>query len=130
MNRMLTVVCPYCNQGAELVTGKTLYPHRPDLYEKYFWWCKKDEAYVGTHVNSARHHPLGRLANAQLRTLKQKVHALFDPLWKKGAMKRKEAYKKLAAGMGIAPSNCHIGMFDESQCRLALEVLGKPSVKD
>ena len=39
-------------------------------------------------------------------------HAAFDPLWKRGAMTRNEAYKALAEAMQIDYDDCHIGMFD------------------
>lgn len=32
----IMVSCPYCGERAKLVTGKDLYPHRPDLYAKPF----------------------------------------------------------------------------------------------
>lgn len=123
--QLLGVVCPYCRRAAELVTGAVIYPHRGELSKKWFWRCEPCDAYVGTHVNSHRHHPLGRLANAELRKLKQRVHAIFDPVWKKGGIDRKEAYKRLAERMGIPRADCHIGMFDEAQCRQALVILGK-----
>jgi hypothetical protein len=125
MKPPIFVLCPYCPRSARLVSGAAIYPHRPDLYTKKFWQCAPCDAWVGTHVNSMRHAPLGRLANAELRALKQKCHAIFDPVWKKGGIGRKEAYKRLAEKMGIPREECHIGKFDEDRCRLALEVLGK-----
>lgn len=119
------VDCPYCVRKARLVNGNVIYPHRPDLATKFFWQCAPCDAYVGTHVNSTRHYPLGRLANAELRGLKQRVHAIFDPVWKKGGISRKEAYKRLAEKMGIPMEECHVGKFDERRCRLALEMLGR-----
>lgn len=119
----IEVNCPYCTRAAKLVTGVVIYPHRPDLYEKWFWQCAPCDAMVGTHVNSHRHHPLGRLANAELRTLKQRCHAIFDPVWKKGGIDRNEAYKRLAEKMNIPRTECHIGLFDEDRCRRALEIL-------
>lgn len=125
MKPAFVVTCPYCQQPAELVSGDRVYPHRTDLYVKRFWQCEPCDAYVGTHSNSAWHCPLGRLANGELRILKQRCHAVFDPLWKKGGISRVEAYKRLAERMNIPRAECHIGMFDEARCRLALEVLCK-----
>jgi hypothetical protein len=59
---------------------------------------------------------MGRLANAELRRLKQAAHAAFDPIWKAGNMTRTEAYSWLSGVLGISPANCHIGMFDDEAC--------------
>lgn len=67
--------------------------------------------------------PLGRLANKELRAAKQKVHAALDPLWRSGSMKRSDAYALLAEKLGIAPQNCHVGMFDVPTCRAAVLAL-------
>ena len=119
----MTLRCPYCERPAELVSGDAIYPHRPDLFGFKFWLCEPCGAYVGTHKNSKDHAPLGRLANAELRRLKQKVHAAFDPWWHSGLMKRGTAYAKLADLLGIEQRECHIGMFSEDRCREALSKL-------
>jgi len=67
--------------------------------------------------------PLGRLANPELRRLKQAAHHAFDPLWKTGDMDRRDAYAWLAEKMGISVENCHIGMMDEGQCKSVVEVV-------
>jgi len=58
--------CDYCQQQAKLVTGDIIYPHRPDLYSKKIWHCEPCRAWVGTHKGTVK--PLGRLANAELRS--------------------------------------------------------------
>lgn len=107
-------VCPYCGANAVLVTGKKIYPHRPDLAKKQFWECEPCDAYVGVHPNTIK--PMGRLANLPLRQAKMWAHAHFDPLWKDLGMTRQGAYKWLAYLMGIPEADCHIGMFNEEQC--------------
>lgn len=67
--------------------------------------------------------PLGRMANASLRRLKQKAHAAFDPLWRSGDMTRAEAYSWLARHLGVSENNCHIGMMDEDGCRAVVHIL-------
>ncbi len=120
------VYCDYCGDPAALVSGMKIYPHRRDLAKTMFWECEPCDAYVGTHKNSIRHMPYGRLAKEELRRLKSKVHALFDKLWKKGTVSRSAAYRELGAKMGLSPKHCHIGKFDEQQCRKALEILSDP----
>ena len=110
---MLESTCPYCGRETTQVTGKTLYPHRPDLFQRKFWACLPCDAYVGCHPNG---EPLGRLANKQLRAAKQKAHYYFDPIWRDGKMKRTKAYKWLSQQLGIKVEDCHIGHFDIKLC--------------
>ena len=115
----MLLLCHYCFRKPELVGGDTIYPHRPDLYEKKFYLCRPCDAYVGCHPGTTE--PLGRLANAELRKAKQAAHAAFDPKWKGGDMKRKEAYAWLATQLGIDFNDCHIGMFDVETCRRVVD---------
>lgn len=115
------ITCPYCNAETKLVTGDVIYPHRIDLRDRQFYLCRPCDAYVGTHKGTTK--PLGRLANAELRALKQEVHAVFDPLWRSGNRSRKEAYQWMAEQLGIPFSECHVGMMDVETCRRAIEVL-------
>ncbi len=118
----MTIFCPYCHSPALMVTGARLYPHRPDLTHKKFWRCDPCDAHVGCHEPNKQHgfngtEPLGRLANSELRHEKHQAHRWFDPLWKSGLMRRKQAYKWLARELGISEANCHIGMFDVDGCK-------------
>ena len=110
----LTPICPYCGKFSKLVTGEQIYPHRKDLFNMSFYSCQPCDAYVGTHKGTIK--PLGRLANKELRIAKSAAHRAFDPLWKYGDMKRKEAYKWLAEVLSINVKDCHIGMFDIEMC--------------
>ena len=110
------MICPYCNQPAELTTGQKVYPRRTDLASIKLWACLPCGAWVGTHKNSPNNEPLGRLANAELRRAKMAAHAAFDPLWQSGQMHRKDAYKLLSKKMGLTADQTHIGMFDVKQC--------------
>lgn len=115
------VVCPYCSLPAKLVGGSAIYPHRPDLYHKRFYQCAPCGAYVGCHPGTTK--PLGRLATEELRKMKSAAHAAFDTLWKSGRMTRKDAYAWLAAEMELPSADCHIGMFDEDQCRRVVRIV-------
>lgn len=100
--------------------------------------CIPCDAYVGCHRGTF--HPLGRLANKELRALKIRAHQTFDYLWrpihasgesptqqakKLGAIARSRAYQWLAAQLGIPAAECHIGMFDPDRCLAAIEVIAK-----
>lgn len=116
------MICPYCNNEAKLVNGDVIYPHRPDLFALWFWYCADDNAWVGCHRGTKK--PLGRLANAELRQAKCDAHVAFDALWRRtspaGLFDRKGAYQWLADQLGIPRAECHIGMFDVDRCRLVV----------
>lgn len=116
----MMVTCLYCSRAAKLVTGEEVYPHRPDLADKHFYKCAPCGAWVGCHPGSKA--PLGRLANARLRSLKSQAHKEFDPLWLGNAMARSDAYAWLAEQLGVPISKCHIGEFSEAQCLRVIEI--------
>ena len=113
------MICPYCNgeatcRDSSLIYGRSYGPA---------WICTRYpecDAYVGCHPGTQK--PLGRMANSELRDWKQRTHRAFDPLWKSGRMTRTAAYRWLAAQLGIAFEECHVGMFDVEHCRRAVEV--------
>lgn len=110
----MTPLCPYCGNEPELVNGAAIYPRRPDVASRAFYLCTPCGAHVGCHPGTI--NPLGRLADLELRKAKVAAHAAFDPLWRSGGMKRVEAYRWLAGVLGLPKSECHIGLFDVSQC--------------
>lgn len=136
-------LCPYCKAVSVEATGKEIYPHRGDLWSKKFFQCVPCKAYVGCHTKTGE--PLGTLAKATLRKWRSLVHALFDPIWeeaiaeelaKPGAkayrglmMKHRTlAYHNLALKMGIPFDACHIAMFDEAQCRKAVDLINSQEI--
>lgn len=120
-------ICPYCNCVTKLVSGDQVYPHRTleiprhKFLDKKYYVCEMDsDHYVGTYKDDKT--SLGRLANLELRKLKNKGHKIFDPLWKSKKIfkSQKEAYKWLSEIMGIPTKFTHFGMFSEEQCELAI----------
>lgn len=116
--------CPYCQQAANLITGRELYAHRPDLHELRFWQCKPCDAFVGCHKDSKDHKPLGALANRETRTWRMKAHRAFDPLWKSGVMSRRDAYDSLAERLGYERGKAHISWMTADECRRVVETFG------
>lgn len=115
---LLVPVCPYCRVEAKL-------HHRAHGRR---WECPVAgcDARVGVHRDSPRGAPLGTLARAPLRLLRRQVHEAFDPLWRNQPPRftsRRDAYAWLARFLGVLPARCHIGEFDEAQCRAALAAI-------
>lgn len=129
----MTPVCPYCDVRSVLASSAEVYGGR-DYGPIYL--CRPCNAWVGCHVGTTL--PLGRLADAVLRTWKTRAHDAFDPIWQgavdaaftrhgffpKGvkARYRSAAYGALAGLLGIPKPDCHIGMFDVDTCRRVIEL--------
>lgn len=117
--------CPYCLQPSKLVNGAQLYA-REELAHLKFYLCAPCGAYVGTHRGTEK--ALGSLANRELRSLRNKTHAAFDPLWigykyvERRRIARTKAYAWLGKCMGLRPDETHIAMFNEEQCKLAIQL--------
>lgn len=120
-----SVECPYCHLPAPLVSGLQVYPGLRKLWTKKFYKCTQCGAFVGCHLPADADGkggrgdgtvPLGTLANARLRTMRQEAHAAFDALWKSGRMRRRSAYRWLAKQLDVPIADCHIGHFSEQQC--------------
>ena len=128
--------CPYCDTTAELVDGLVIYPDNPKVAGKQFWYCKHDDAWCAVHSNSPTLKPVGRMANAELREAKRKLHHAFDPLWNAGFMRHVQergnhakksecvriAYEWLSTTMGMPFKQCHIGALDLDQCAKATAI--------
>lgn len=113
-------ICAECKSQGELVSGKEIYPHRPDLFKLHFWLCRPCFAYVGCHPSGRGYgdgtRPLGTMANALTRQARKQAHEMFDPIWRKGNLTRKQVYTLLAKHLQIPVDACHIGSFDVSTC--------------
>lgn len=117
------MVCHYCGRDAEFVTGKVIYPNRPDVFGKRFYLCRHCEAYVGCHFGTNK--PLGILANAELRAAKRQAHYYFDMIWMPNKNRRSDAYRWLASVLKIPDAECHIGMFDLATCYRVAQICEK-----
>lgn len=121
------VDCHYCKQPAKLVRGEFLYPRRPELYNRPFWYCDNghEPAYVGCHSNSDKNKPLGILADLLLRQRRIAAHKYFDALWRGDDAKfesRRAAYKWLSEKLVISYRRCHIGMFGPETCKDVIRI--------
>lgn len=83
--------------------------------------CDGCGGFVGCHDDG---RSLGIIANQEMRELKKKCHALFDPLWKtRKVLKRSDAYYKLSRQLGIKMKDCHFGHFDTDMLNKSLSIM-------
>jgi hypothetical protein len=120
--------CPYCDCETKLVKGDEVYPSwvretpRPKFLDKKYYICvNNSDHYVGTYKDNTT--SLGRVADKELRRLKNQGHNMFDPLWrdKTHFKNQREAYKWLSTKMNIPLEHTHFGMFTIEQCKIAIE---------
>lgn len=111
------IKCSYCNGTPKWVENKVIYGKN---YGKSYmiWWCEPCDARVGCHQNTRM--PLGTLANATLRKLRNKCHKLIDELWGTGE-ERHKMYKNLATAMNM--DEIHIASCDEDMCKRVIEIM-------
>ena len=60
-------------------------------------------------------------ADGKTRSSRMTAHEAFDPIWLHRHLTRREAYKRLAAFLGIPVGDCHMGMMSRDQCEKVVE---------
>lgn len=116
-------VCPYCNNKTHKVNSKVVYGTDYGAIRI----CYDCDAHLGCHKSGKAK---GSVAKEGLRKLRTTTHSWFDPLWKKKMLRtglpkhkcRNDAYEWLAKELGIHRDICHVGMFNEQQCKRAIYI--------
>lgn len=104
--------CRYCFSKVYCVGyGQKGYPYRANY--GYVWLCPECKAKVGTHKGTKR--PLGFPGDQQMQQLRKEAHSLFDPIWQKKEMRRKEAYARMAEYLEISIDEAHISQLEQEQ---------------
>lgn len=101
----MMIWCCACNADvdARLTNGAEIYPHRPDLRKLPFWRCDTCDGYVGCHHKTTdRTRPLGVIPTAELRTARNQIHRMIDPLWRNNKITRKRLYKRISDELGYS----------------------------
>lgn len=114
----MEIYCTGCEKEvrARLTDGAERYPHRPDLAELPFWKCDTCGGYVGCHHKTSKPtRPLGVIATPEILNARKKIHALLDPLWKSGKIKRGQAYAHVSKRLGYTYHNGDIRSLDEAR---------------
>lgn len=113
-------ICPYCGATSELVDGERVYPRRPDMHARRFYLCAPCDAYIICHPGSVK--PMGRIANAEVRSAQSAALDAFNPIWMSGDKSRVGAFMWLAVKLGIPAHECHIRLFDVATCDRVVEL--------
>lgn len=95
--------CCECKDDVEarLTSGAEVYPHRPDLASIPRWKCDACGNHVGTHHKTNNPtRPLGNIPSDEIKRARIKIHALIDPAWKSGKVKRRAIYAHLSNRIG------------------------------
>ena len=101
------LTCPDCGHEMHLI----------DTRKGRFYSCTSFPRCRVTHGCHPDGSPMGVPGDRKTRDARMRAHAIFDLLWKSGRMDRHMAYKNLAGYMRLSDEECHIGMFNEKQCR-------------
>jgi hypothetical protein len=114
----MNIYCTGCEKDVEarLTDGAERYPHRPDLSDVPFWRCDTCGNYVGCHHKTKTPtKPLGVIATPEILNARKKIHALLDPLWKSGRIKRGQAYRYVTQHLGYQYHNGEIRTVEEAR---------------
>ena len=118
MTKSREIYCCDCQSKvmARLTDGSEVYPHRADLHSLPFWMCDYCGNFVGCHHKTSNPtNPLGNIPTPEIKRARQHIHALIDPLWQSGKIKRKEIYQKLTDAMGWKYHTAKIRDIDEAR---------------
>ena len=112
--------CLYC--GATVMLRDASFLYGKIALDKKVYVCLNYlscDSYVGVLPHS--NEPKGSLANGELRNLRIHAHHVFDEIWKRGIMSRKDAYRWMRDQFFMTGEQAHIGNFSEYMCQRLME---------
>lgn len=65
------------------------------------------------------------LVDRETHDARTEAHKQFDAAWQGQGITRREAYRRLAAAMGLSLKDCHIKLMDAAMARRVIEVAGR-----
>lgn len=95
-----------------------------EIYEEprgdypFIWFCYDCRANVACHEGTS--NPMGFMATKNKRRLRHELHLVFDQLWQKGYMPRRDAYDWLSDELEIERDKCHVAMFSYRELKRSI----------
>jgi len=111
--------CPYCGRPARIIPAAGILPDHAKV--THLLACSnypKCDSYVCVHPGTTK--PMGVIANAELRKLRQQAHIHFNKLYQTGIMSKDDAYAWLADKIWAPRSEAHIGQLSEYYLQLVI----------
>lgn len=118
---------------ARLTNAEEIYPHREDLKDIPFWICNECKNYVGCHHKTANStKPLGNIPTKALRNARNKIHKIFDPIWKEKKMSRSSLYFLISERLGYVYHTAYLTTIEEARkvYRIILEIRKELGIED
>jgi hypothetical protein len=121
--------CADCGRRSDLVGGREIYPHRPDLFKLSFYLCPAcPNSYIGCHLGTDS--AIGKPGGPETRQAREAAREAFDPLWKAKATRdkirpgkaREDGQKWLAPQLGLRPDDCQINLMDADTALRVVEI--------
>lgn len=86
------------------------------IFETYLWKCDGCSNFVGCHHKTKNPMtPLGCIPPPEIKSERQHIRALLDPIWQSGMMCRKEAYAKISERLGWTYHTVKIRSIEEAR---------------
>lgn len=106
----------FADVKARLTSGAEIYPHRSDLHKIPFWKCKACGNHVGCHYKTKnRTRPLGNIPTPEIRSARQHIHKILDPLWTGKRVSRRRIYERISEKIGYNYHTANIKTIDEAR---------------
>ena len=109
------IYCCQCEKTVDATKegGRSIYPHREDLWALKFYRCPHCLNHVGTHRRS--HKPLGCIPSPEIKNARRHIHALIDPVWKSRKLSRSQLYNSLSEALGYQYHTAWIRDIEEAR---------------
>jgi len=124
--RPMKIYCCKCRRevDAHLVSGMTTNTRRPEYWGRKYYQCPHCLNYCLAQKFGNEWRPMASIAAPALRAERQRLHDLFDPVWKNDpnpTESRKGWYRYITIGMNRKPEDqFHFGFLRSfSECKRA-----------
>lgn len=97
----LQLYCAACEKDVhpDIVSGARIYPHRTDLRRRRFARCRRCLNYVG--LDPRRTGGPVVIPTPAMRSLRIRIHAAIDDIWKSKALTRTQVYERMSKAINV-----------------------------